>query len=109
MISIASTLILTRVDPQCLDFLSEYLDEKFEEYLGFRREFGRRKTRVSRSVRRKGGALEVVMTREKGCWWRRNLGCCTCETSRCEGKTPRTASGHMIIRGHALDELCEHD
>jgi len=38
MISIASDLILKQVDLRIVDVLSEYLDEKGEEYLGFRRE-----------------------------------------------------------------------
>jgi len=52
MISVVSTLILTRVDPspRCLDFLSEYLDEESGEYLGFRREVGRRKVMGYRGV-----------------------------------------------------------
>src|SRR6266702_1598057 len=109
MISIASTLILTRVDPRRLDFLGEYLDEKCKEYLGFRREVVRRKaTRVSRSVCRKVERSESVMMREKGCWKRGRSSSCACETSRYEeGKDTRTA--YMIICGHALDELeCEH-
>src|SRR6266702_3171978 len=104
MISIASTLILTRVDPRRLDFLGEYLDEKCKEYLGFRRELVRRKaTRVSRSVCRKVERSESVMMRKDGCWKRCRSSSCACETSNEEGKDTRTA--HMIICGHTLDEL----
>jgi len=50
------------VDPRRVDFLSEYLDEKCEEYLGFRRELGKRRaTGVSQSVCRKVERSESAM------------------------------------------------
>ena len=67
MISIARTLMLKRVDPHWLGFLSECLDEKCGEYLGFGQEIGRRKaTRVSRSMYRKVERSESVEMKEKG-------------------------------------------
>ena len=59
MISIASTVIPKRADPRRLDLLSDYLDEKCEEYIGICQELGSYKaTWVSRSMSR-GGAPRV--------------------------------------------------